>query len=111
MFGAPKIFRYLPCALWQFVFVCIARGTVLSTKTRHIILQYVQRNSKDMRNILRYKMDARCLWQFVFFSSAYMVLNQICINDSSEYTVFGITFTLCCQVGLAVIIELSCPRL
>lgn len=77
MLGPPKVFRYLPCALWQFVFVCVARDTVLSTKKKHIILHYIQRNSKDMTIILRYKMDARCLWQFLFFSSAPMVLEII----------------------------------
>lgn len=52
MFSAPKVFKYLSCAVCWFVFVCVARDTVLSAKMKHIILQYVQRNSKDMRNNL-----------------------------------------------------------
>lgn len=77
MLGVNKVFRHLPCALWQFVFICVPRDTVLSTKTRHIILQYVQRHSKDRRNILRYNMHARLLCQFVIFTFAHSFLETI----------------------------------
>lgn len=53
------------------------RDAVLSMKTRHIILQYVQRHSKDRRNILRYNMHARLLCQFVVFTSAHSFLETI----------------------------------
>lgn len=77
MFGAHKVFRHLPCALWQFVYICAPRDTILCMKTRHIVLQYIQRHSKDRRNILRYKMDARLLCQFVVFTSAHSFLEAI----------------------------------
>lgn len=96
------------------VFFCIARDAVIRARTRHILLQYILRNSTEMRNTAGYKMDARCVWKFVFFSSANTVLEIIRSMLIIVQWMYFLKILLLCatrlnQVVLGWVISGTCP--